>query len=55
MANRCWPLPKNKINISSRFAGRTDPITGKKENHSGTDFSAPDGTCLLYTSDAADE
>lgn len=44
MSNRCWPLPKNQINITSRFAGRINPITGRAENHSGVDFAAPDGT-----------
>ena len=44
MAERYWPLPKNQIRITSRFAGRTNPVTGRPENHSGTDFAAPDGT-----------
>ncbi|WP_115597264.1 peptidoglycan DD-metalloendopeptidase family protein [Corynebacterium jeikeium] len=44
MANRSWPLPRNKIRITSRFAGRINPVTGRPENHSGTDFAAPDGT-----------
>lgn len=44
MADRCWPLPKEKIRITSRFAGRINPVTGRPENHSGTDFAAPDGT-----------
>lgn len=41
---RQWPLPEGTYRISSRFAGRTNPVTGKPENHSGTDFAAPDGT-----------
>lgn len=41
---RQWPLPRNQIHITSRFAGRTNPVTGAAENHSGTDFAAPDGT-----------
>ena len=44
MAERYWPLPRNQIRITSRFAGRTNPVTGRPENHSGTDFAAPDGT-----------
>lgn len=39
-----WPLPQGSYTISSRFAGRTNPVTGRPENHSGTDFAAPDGT-----------
>lgn len=42
--SRQWPLPKDTYRISSRFAGRINPVTGKPENHSGTDFAAPDGT-----------
>lgn len=41
---RQWPLPRSSYTISSRFAGRTNPVTGRSENHSGTDFAAPDGT-----------
>ncbi|UVK59293.1 lysin A [Gordonia phage Pherobrine] len=41
---RQWPLPKGGFTITSRFAGRKNPVTGKPENHSGTDFAAPDGT-----------
>ncbi|QAU06247.1 lysin A [Gordonia phage Rickmore] len=41
---RQWPLPKNSYTLSSRFAGRINPVTGRPENHSGTDFAAPDGT-----------
>lgn len=44
MADRYWPLPKHQIRITSRFAGRINPVTGRPENHSGTDFAAPDGT-----------
>lgn len=42
--NRQWPLPQNSFRITSRFAGRVNPVTGRPENHSGTDFAAPDGT-----------
>lgn len=41
---RQWPLPEGSFTISSRFAGRTNPITGAAENHSGTDFAIADGT-----------
>lgn len=41
---RQWPLPKGGFTITSRFAGRINPVTGKPESHSGTDFAAPDGT-----------
>lgn len=41
---RQWPLPKGSFQITSRFAGRLNPVTGRPENHSGTDFAAPDGT-----------
>ena len=51
MANRCWPLPKSKIRITSRFAGRTNPVTGRRESHSGTDFAAPDGTPFYAVAD----
>lgn len=51
MSNRSWPLPRNKIRITSRFAGRTNPVTGRPENHSGTDFAAPDGTPFYAVAD----
>lgn len=51
MANRCWPLPKDKIRITSRFAGRINPVTGRRETHSGTDFGAPDGTPFYAVAD----
>ena len=41
---RYWPMKKGTYTITSRFAGRTNPVTGRPENHSGTDFAAPDGT-----------
>lgn len=51
MSNRSWPLPRDQINISSRFEGRINPITGAPENHSGTDFAAPDGTPFYAVAD----
>lgn len=41
---RYLPISNGKYTITSRFAGRTNPVTGRPENHSGTDFAAPDGT-----------
>ena len=41
---RYWPLKRDQIRITSRFAGRINPVTGRAETHSGTDFGAPDGT-----------
>lgn len=37
-------MPKNTFTITSRFAGRINPVTGRPESHSGTDLAAPDGT-----------
>lgn len=51
MSNRSWPLPRDTIRITSRFEGRTNPITGAPENHSGTDFAAPDGTPFYAVAD----
>ncbi len=39
-----WPLPSNRVTITSFFGPRSDPFTGKHANHSGTDISAPSGT-----------
>ena len=41
---RQWPLPEGSFQITSRFAGRTNPVTGLPENHSGVDLAVPDGT-----------
>lgn len=38
-----WPLP-GRTNLSSLFAGRLDPFTGKPANHTGIDIPAPGGT-----------
>lgn len=51
ISSRSWPLPKEQINITSRFEGRTNPVTGKSESHSGTDFAAPDGTPFYAVAD----
>ncbi len=39
-----WPLPSNRVNITSFFGYRKDPFTGKSANHSGTDIGSPAGT-----------
>ena len=41
-----WPL-SGYTNLSSLFAGRIDPFTGKKATHTGIDVPAPKGTKVL--------
>ena len=41
-----WPAP-SYTRISSYFAGRIDPITGKKSNHGGLDLASPYGSPIL--------
>ena len=41
-----WPLP-GRYNLSSLFAGRIHPITGKPQHHTGIDIPAPSGTEIL--------
>ena len=41
-----WPLP-GYYNLSSLFAGRIHPITGKPQHHTGIDIPAPSGTSIL--------
>jgi len=41
-----WPLP-DYTNLSSLFAGRKDPFTGKPATHSGIDVPAPKGVKIL--------
>ncbi|MDE6107992.1 MAG: peptidoglycan DD-metalloendopeptidase family protein, partial [Oscillospiraceae bacterium] len=36
-----YPLPTSYTTITSRFGPRTHPLTGKYNNHSGADISAP--------------
>lgn len=42
--NFYWPLPKERVSVTSFFGPRTHPITGKYHNHSGTDIGAYSGT-----------
>ncbi len=46
-----FPLPAGTWTITSPFGWRTDPITGQRELHSGTDLAAPDGTPILAAMD----
>lgn len=39
-----WPLPSEYKRISSGFAYRINPVTGKPENHNGIDLPAPSRT-----------
>lgn len=39
-----WPLPKERVSVTSFFGPRKHPITGKYHNHSGTDIGAYSGT-----------
>ena len=41
-----WPLP-GYTTLSSLFAGRIHPITGKRHNHTGIDIPAPKNTKIL--------
>ena len=41
-----WPLT-DYTNLSSLYAGRIDPFTGKKATHSGLDVPAPKGVKIL--------
>ncbi len=45
-----WPLP-NRYKISSLFGSRADPITGQRDNHTGTDIPAPRGTPIYAAKD----
>ena len=45
-----WPLP-GRYKISSLFGGRSDPINGRRDNHTGTDIPAPSGTPIYAAED----
>lgn len=40
-----WPLPGWSA-LSSRFGWRTNPVTGKRQQHAGIDIPAPSGTAV---------
>ncbi|HZG77030.1 MAG TPA: peptidoglycan DD-metalloendopeptidase family protein [Paenibacillus sp.] len=41
-----WPVPDSQ-RVTSPFAVRTHPITGKKHTHTGMDIGAPGGTAIV--------
>lgn len=45
------PVPEGSYWISSRHGWRTDPVTGERAFHGGTDFAAADGTAILAAAD----
>ncbi len=45
-----WPVPSKKAassSLSSGYIRRTNPVTGKSENHSGYDIPAPYGSAIV--------
>ncbi|MCR2792763.1 M23 family metallopeptidase [Microbacterium sp. zg.Y625] len=46
-----FPLPSGTWVRSSGYGWRTDPLTGDRAFHSGTDFSAADGTPIFAAAD----
>lgn len=42
-----WPISKTYNTLSSLFGGRTHPVTGRPNNHTGIDIPAPGGTPIL--------
>ncbi|EFG46755.1 peptidase, M23 family, partial [Brevibacterium mcbrellneri ATCC 49030] len=46
-----FPLPEGTWVMTSPFGMRQHPITGEHKLHTGTDFSAPDGTAILAAAD----
>ncbi len=46
-----FPLPEGTWVRTSPFGWRTDPITGERAFHSGSDFAAADGTPILAVAD----
>lgn len=46
-----FPLPEGTWVATSPFGPRTHPITGEQSFHTGSDFSAPDGTPILAAAD----
>ncbi len=41
-----WPVP-SKMNITSEYGNRVNPISKKKEFHTGIDIGAPTGTSIV--------
>ena len=41
-----WPLPANLNRLTSLYAGRLDPLTGRPANHTGIDIGASSGTTI---------
>ena len=47
-----WPLPaRGPSDISSGFGSRTNPVTGRTENHAGIDIPAPAGSRINAAAD----
>ncbi|MDN6719957.1 MAG: M23 family metallopeptidase, partial [Bifidobacterium mongoliense] len=46
-----FPLPEGTWVMTSPFGYRTDPITGARTLHEGTDYAAPDGTPIYAVAD----
>ncbi len=46
-----FPLPEGTWVHTSPFGWRTDPFTGERALHSGSDFAAADGTAILTVAD----
>jgi biotin carboxyl carrier protein len=46
-----FPLPEGTWTMTSPFGMRQHPITGEYKLHTGTDFSAADGTAILAAAD----
>lgn len=42
--NYLWPLPPDKLTLTSGFGPRMHPVTHVYSNHLGTDIAAPNGT-----------
>lgn len=45
------PVPAGRYTLSDGFGWRTDPFTGERRFHYGTDFAAADGTPILAAAD----
>lgn len=45
------PVPQGRYWISSRYGWRSDPVTGERAYHGGTDFATVEGTAILAAAD----